>query len=381
MAMTALAMTAHTMKAQIVADWLNALAVAVPWPLPVRPSTENLLDPGARQILGICFAAFGLAVLLVTMAFVARRGMIFAGLVAVIVVVVQGHNLGLLLVDATPASYRASPTGFSAASIAAGRRVFAANCVPCHGKAGDGTGGLGQAANLRSPHIWSHPDGDLFWFISHGIAAHDGIPAMPAWRDSLSEEARWNVIDYIHALNAGSVTRGLDGWPHLVPAPNASLSCDSLAAHSIGDLRGKAIRLILGSLPQPLPALPPVNGIEVVTVWMPGDAAEAIPAHGVDCLAQSSHTPGAPDRGGPDRGPPRQRGPDPAEAYAILAGAADGHLIPARFLIDPEGVLRSVWREGDGDEWADPQRLLEEVRTICTEPLTIDTGGEHEHHH
>ncbi len=178
--------------------------------------------------------------------------------------------------DATPASYRASPTGFSAASIAAGRRVFAANCVPCHGKAGDGTGGLGQAANLRSPHIWSHPDGDLFWFISHGIAAHDGIPAMPAWRDSLSEEARWNVIDYIHALNAGSVTRGLDGWPHLVPAPNASLSCDSLAAHSIGDLRGKAIRLILGSLPQPLPALPPVNGIEVVTVWMPGDAAEAI---------------------------------------------------------------------------------------------------------
>jgi hypothetical protein len=44
-------------------------------------------------------------------------------------------------------------------------------------------------------------------------------------------------------------------------------------------------------------------------------------------------------------------------------------------------VLRSVWRENDGDEWADPERLLEEVRTICTEPLTIETGDEHGHGH
>ena len=66
---------------------------------------------------------------------------------------------------------------------------------------------------------------------------------------------------------------------------------------------------------------------------------------------------------------------------AVLAGVADGHVTRARFLIDPEGVLRSVWREDDGDEWADPARLLEEVQTICTVPLTIETGDAHEHHH
>jgi len=69
-----------------------------------------------------------------------------------------------------------------------------------------------------------------------------------------------------------------------------------------------------------------------------------------------------------------------AAAYAILAGSAGARVIPARFLIDPEVVLRSVWRKDDGDEWADPGRLLEEVRTICTEPLRIEPGSEHEHH-
>ena len=58
-----------------------------------------------------------------------------------------------------------------------------------------------------------------------------------------------------------------------------------------------------------------------------------------------------------------------------------GTVIPARFLIGPDGVLRSVWRKDDGDAWADPVRLLEEVRAICTDPLTTDPGAKHEHHH
>jgi hypothetical protein len=50
-------------------------------------------------------------------------------------------------------------------------------------------------------------------------------------------------------------------------------------------------------------------------------------------------------------------------------------------LIDPDCVLRSAWRADDGDEWADPARPPEEARTIRTEPLTIEPGEPHEHHH
>lgn len=55
--------------------------------------------------------------------------------------------------------------------------------------------------------------------------------------------------------------------------------------------------------------------------------------------------------------------------------------VPPPFLIGPDGVLRSIWRNGDGGEWADPDRAPEEVRAVRTEPLTIDPGEPHEHHH
>jgi mono/diheme cytochrome c family protein len=342
-------------------DWLSGTLSTVPWPLSVRPSLENLADPEMRRLVATALSELGFALLLVATTTLVRRARIVAVLVALPLVFTQGPSLALLLVPATPASYQLSPTGFTASAIASGRAVFAQTCVACHGNAGDGVGGRGEIADLRAPHIWSHPVGDLFWFVSHGINEPDGTPLMPAFEAILPERTRWALIDYVHALNAGAVARGLGGWPGRVTAPSAAISCTKINAHSIADLRGKAVRIILGALPVPLPLLPPVNGIAVITVWIPGDATEAAPAPGVDCVAQGSA--------------------DAATAYAVLAGSADGKLIPARFLIDPEGVLRSVWRKGDGDDWADPNRQLQEVRTICTEAFAIGAGDEHEHHH
>jgi mono/diheme cytochrome c family protein len=343
------------------ADWPNAILSTVPWPFSVRPSLENLADPEMRRLVATALSELGFAVLLLAITTLLRRGRIVAVLVVLPLVLTQIPSLALLLVPATPTSYHPSPTGFTAAAIASGRAVFAETCVPCHGKAGDGAGGRGAVADLRLLHIWSHPVGDLFWFVSHGINEPDGTPLMPAFETILPERTRWSLIDYVHALNAGAVARGLGGWPGRVPAPSVAISCTKIAAHSIADLRGKAVRIILGALPVPLAVLPPVNGIAVVTVWIAGEETEAVPVPGVDCMVQGSA--------------------DAATAYAILAGSAEGQMLPARFLIDPEGVLRSVWRKGDGDDWADPDRQLREVRTICTEAFTIGPGDEHEQHH
>jgi mono/diheme cytochrome c family protein len=342
-------------------DFLSNALATMPWPFSVRPSLENLADPEMRRLVATALMQLGLGVMLLSISLVVRRGRIVAVLAALPLLFLQGPSLGLLLVEATPTSYHVSPTGFSAASIAEGRRVFAGTCVGCHGTAGDGKGGVGAVADLRQPHIWSHPEGDLFWFVSHGIEAEGDLPAMPAFAEVLPDRTRWSLIDYVHALNAGAAARGLDGWPHAVFAPSISLSCASIAARDTSDLRGKVVRVVLGSLPESIGRVPPVDGIEVVTVWISEGETETAPVPGVDCVAQG--------------------GEDEVTAYAILAGEADGHVTRARFLIDPDGVLRSVWREDDGDAWVDPERLLEEVRSICTEHLTIGTGGVHEHHH
>jgi len=41
-----------------------------------------------------------------------------------------------------------------------------------------------------------HTDGQLFYWVSYGVQG----TAMPAFKDSLSEEERWNVINYLRTF-------------------------------------------------------------------------------------------------------------------------------------------------------------------------------------
>lgn len=86
-------------------------------------------------------------------------------------------------------------------SIAAGADVFATNCATCHGDNGEGDGPAGVAldpppANLHQVHVQENSDGALFHIISNGVEG----TGMPAWEDALSEDDRWNVINFIRTL-------------------------------------------------------------------------------------------------------------------------------------------------------------------------------------
>jgi len=93
-------------------------------------------------------------------------------------------------------------------SLAAGQEVYTTNCQTCHGETGHGDGPTGlrlvpRPADLRihtAPGV--HTDGDLFYWVSYGFAGS----AMPAWKDQLTEEQRWDVINYARATfgNAGN---------------------------------------------------------------------------------------------------------------------------------------------------------------------------------
>ena len=108
-----------------------------------------------------------------------------------------------------------SPVPSDEASIERGATIFTTNCATCHGDGGMGDGPAGTALD-PSPAAVAHTsqvmgDGYLFWRISEG-----GVPfdtAMPVWKDTLDEAARWDVINYVRALGKGQVTprRGAGG--------------------------------------------------------------------------------------------------------------------------------------------------------------------------
>jgi len=102
--------------------------------------------------------------------------------------------------DKTP-----NPVPSSPESIAKGKELYMertkGNCVFCHGDTG--TGNEANMPRLRrkpadltnKERMSTRTDGELFWKISKGIT---GI--MPAGEKRMSEEERWNVVNYVRTL-------------------------------------------------------------------------------------------------------------------------------------------------------------------------------------
>jgi mono/diheme cytochrome c family protein len=101
------------------------------------------------------------------------------------------------------AARKENPVPADAEAIAAGQKIFVANCLACHGAAGKGDGPAAAACkprpkDLADPKISSQTDGELFWKITQGK------PPMPTYEKLLSETDRWRVIDYFRTLAPAS---------------------------------------------------------------------------------------------------------------------------------------------------------------------------------
>ncbi len=87
----------------------------------------------------------------------------------------------------------------TAASLQQGERLYRAHCQVCHGPKGRGDGPVAPAlrprpADLR--RIARAPDQLLFVQITEGVPG----TAMPAFRDRLTEEERWHVVNFLRHL-------------------------------------------------------------------------------------------------------------------------------------------------------------------------------------
>lgn len=97
---------------------------------------------------------------------------------------------------------KVNPVPSDTASINDGRRLYVKNCQSCHGTEGKGDGPSGRALNPPPADLTQHvlpgvhSDAQLFDWIS------DGFPgsAMPAFRDNLTENQRWNLVNFIRTF-------------------------------------------------------------------------------------------------------------------------------------------------------------------------------------
>ncbi len=77
--------------------------------------------------------------------------------------------------------------------------IYTTYCGPCHGGKGKGDGvaatGLStKPADHSSDYVQSQTDGALYWMITQGRNP------MPSYKTTLTDNQRWELVDYIRTL-------------------------------------------------------------------------------------------------------------------------------------------------------------------------------------
>jgi putative copper export protein/mono/diheme cytochrome c family protein len=330
------------------------------WPFPWQFSLVTVNeDPDFRHELVVSLLAIATATALMVASLLWRRFRLLTLAILVGAVVLRGPSLKLLIVEAYPTSFQTSPTDFAAASIVRGQTLFARNCVACHGPGGQGDGPAAAAlhikpADLTMPHIWEHTDGEMFWWLTHGIDDPEGGLAMPGFGTSLSPDDRWALLDYVRAHNAALAMQQDAAFDVPVRAPSFPVTCAGVTASRMADLAGHAIHVVTDAAATV--EIPPQSGITTVTLDLRDGAA---PRAG-SCVPA-----------------------DPAAwpAYAVLAALPPAELAGTEFLIDPNGWLRAVQRPGVDGGWHVTENLIAAIHGIDANPIQQPSGGQHDHHH
>ncbi len=97
------------------------------------------------------------------------------------------------------AARKPNPVPVDAKSLESGKAAYLKECNSCHGPEGKGNGSA--AANLEkppgdlsNPRMWDQTDGALYYKIT------EGRKPMPSFEKLLTDEQRWQVINYIRTL-------------------------------------------------------------------------------------------------------------------------------------------------------------------------------------
>jgi putative copper resistance protein D len=293
-----------------------------------------------------------------------------------------------LAVPAYPETYRKTPVPFDAISVANGATLFAANCVACHGPQAKGNGVEAKRFAkppvdlLTEPHTALHTAGDFFHWLTYGIPG----TGMPEFSDELSEEDRWDVVNFLHATSRGYQARLINPYvapnqPYMAPQ-NFSYSAQDGTSGTLKDFRRqKALLLVLFSWPESRARLDQLR-LANATLGGSNTVVLAVPVNNLSPQDLAAITADMPF-------PVATQGaPEIARSYALFRrtlsnpdlageGTSPKHM---EFLMDRYGYLRARWIPAvDGTGWTDIGELMRQIDQLNREKEIRPPPGDHVH--
>lgn len=352
------------------------------WPFPFRFSllaTWNQPNVAFQVWFGVAILVFA-AITVQLGRFRNWESRRLIGIPVILLIVSLAVALPPLTIQAYPETYRRPPVPFDAISIANGAALYTQHCVECHGHQGMGNGIKSRTLStklpdlLTEPHTAEHTPGDFYNWITYGMVNTD----MPGYAEKLSDEERWDLVNYVHALSRGYQARILT--PEIVPdkayvkPPVFTYAGHDGSSGSLQDFReNKAVLLIIFSWPQSQERLQQLKQAyerlsEQKIALLAVPAQELTPDEMVQVLIELPFP------------IVTQNVAEIAASYALSRrtlshpdiigrGSNPGHM---EFLIDRYGYLRARWIPAiDQSGWSDIDKLSEQLSLLNREQMKI----------
>ncbi|MEK7352086.1 MAG: redoxin domain-containing protein, partial [Nitrospirota bacterium] len=235
---------------------------------------------------------------------------------------------------------------------------------------------------LTEPHTAKHTAGDFFHWLTYGIPG----TGMPAFADKLSEEDRWDVVNFLHATSRGYQARLINPYvapnqPYMAPQ-NFSYSAHDGTSGTLKDFRRqKAVLLILFSWPESQERLDQLR--QAYATLRDGNVAVLeVPVNDLNQQDLAGITAGM-------TFPVATQGAsEVTRSYSLFRrtlsnpdlageGAMPKHM---EFLIDRYGYLRARWIPAvDGTGWTDIGELMRQVEQLSREKELRPPPDDHVH--
>lgn len=88
-------------------------------------------------------------------------------------------------------------------NLAAGIRLYAANCLVCHGASDGRPSNIAKGLYQRAPQLARHgveddPEARTYWMIEHGVR----LTGMPSYKDSLTPDEIWKICMFLKNMDS-----------------------------------------------------------------------------------------------------------------------------------------------------------------------------------